>query len=229
MIKCTHLSKKFPAPRGSFHVLRDFSLTLSPNEIVGLVGPNGAGKTTFFHILMGFLTTDSGEVLQVENQPQEIKNPLEVFSLLPEHPKLPKYATGYFVLHEFGLYSGLSENHLVPRLENLADTFSAKSFWKSPCGKYSKGQAQIISLMRLLLAPKKYVLLDEPTTGLDFEMAIKVRREIKMLAERGHGVVFSSHALDDIQKIADRVVGLREGKNVDEKELSSWMEKWSKE
>lgn len=227
---CSDLSMTFPAHKGLLHVLQGFSFEAKQGQVSGLIGPNGAGKTTFFHIVMGFLQQDAG-VIQYGDKTFDPLNPKtfspsDVVTLLPEHPHIPKYESGWDVLKEYGLYCGLSPEETLVRLQEINTRLPLSSFWERPSLRYSRGQAGMISLARAFMKPKPIIILDEPTIGLDFEVATSVRHWIRELAQEGHTVIVSSHVLSDIKNLADSVTGLREGSHVSFSEVQAWMKKW---
>ena len=203
-------------------VLKDFSMTAHPGQVTGLVGANGAGKTTLFRILVGLEPIDSGAVridgLDSQAHPEAVRGKI---ALLPEKPALGT-ARGLDVLQRFGILQGLSSAEIRRRLEFITRELDLGEFIKRPASTCSRGQAVRLSLARLHLMDASTFIFDEPTVGLDFESAARVRGWIRSLAKEGHTVLLTSHLMSDLQGLCDAMVGLRDGVEVSPQSLTGW-------
>lgn len=184
---------------GSSTVLHDLSLELHPGEIVGLVGRNGAGKSTLMRIIAQTVQTYKGSV--ADN--------LQVGYLI-EEPKLFSNKTGLFHLTYFsGIYGNtfkLSDYEELLRNLHLFVVLNKK------VKEYSLGMRQKLGIVISLLNNPSYIVLDEPTNGMDVETSFEVLQELRKMAdERNVGILISSHKLEDIEAVCDRVLFIEDG------------------
>ena len=185
--------------------LHGFDATFSPG-ITGLVGPNGAGKTTFLRTACGLLSPDSGHI-EIQGKPPTIYVAESGIGFLPENPELP----GYLTVGEF--LEGLPpfEGRQPERNEGARWILRVEELLERSCGALSMGQRKKVALAASLKGSPDVLLLDEPTNGLD-PMAVKeLRRTLMEERERGITIIVSSHHLDELQRIADALVFVREG------------------
>ncbi len=191
----SNLTKQY----GSSTVLHDLSLELHPGEIVGLVGRNGAGKSTLMRIIAQTVQTYKGSV--ADN--------LQVGYLI-EEPKLFSNKTGLFHLTYFsGIYGNtfkLSDYEELLRNLHLFEVLNKK------VKEYSLGMRQKLGIVISLLNNPSYIVLDEPTNGMDVETSFEVLQELRKMAdERNVGILISSHKLEDIEAVCDRVLFIEDG------------------
>lgn len=204
-IKTENLSKTFKGKRGmKVDALKNLSLEVNKGEIFGFLGPNGAGKSTTIKLLMGLIYPTSGEfyVNGIEGTSLEYKKEV---GYLPENPSFYDYLTGeellLFVGRTFGMYDAeISEG--ADRLLKMLDLFDAR---KRPIRGYSKGMVQRLGLAQCLIHNPDIFILDEPMSGLDPLGRILVRDIILDLKAKGKCVFMSTHILNDIESICDRV------------------------
>jgi ABC-2 type transport system ATP-binding protein len=194
---------------GKQKAVNDISFNVSDNEIVGFLGPNGAGKSTTMKILTGYLSPESGTA--TVNGIDVIKNPLEakkVTGYLPEGNPLyyEMYVREYleFIANIHRL--GLAKN----RIEEVIDLTGLRPESNKKTGQLSKGYKQRVGLAAALIHDPKVLILDEPTTGLDPNQIIEIRQVIKDLG-KNKTVLFSSHILQEIESICDRVIIINKG------------------
>ncbi len=199
---------------GRFTALDQISFQANPKEILGLLGPNGAGKTTTMRILTTFLYPTSGtayvEGLDILEQPLEIRR---LIGYLPETaPLYPEMQVEEY-LEFVGRARDLSGNTLQKRLNWVKDACALGEVWKQTIGELSKGYRQRTGLAQALIHDPKVLILDEPTAGLDPLQVMSIRKLLKELAAE-KTLIFSTHVLQEVEAVADRMVILNEGKLV---------------
>jgi len=199
--------------RKAMVALDDFSLDLKAGEIFALLGPNGSGKTTTFKLILGFLKPKKGTVF-IQGSPAGTQAARSKVGYLPENPYFPKYLTGREILETYGGLSGLSRPSLKERLEMIIDLTQMSSFSDKPLHTYSKGMIQRVSLGQALIHDPQLLLFDEPTTGLD-PLGVDIMKEaMKKLRSLGKTILFTSHLLEQVETLADRVAILYQGKKL---------------
>lgn len=147
-------------------------------------------------------------------------------SLLPEHPMLKKSQSGKDALVEYALLDGLSKEEAHRKIEEVKKWLPVDLFWDKPSLHYSRGQAALISLGRVMMIDRPIVLLDEPTVGLDFEATKKVHAWMRHQASEGKIVILSTHLLNDLNQLTTNIVGLQDGQRVPDDLLDQWMNNW---
>jgi len=210
IVQIEGLSKQFNRHKALDRV----SLSVSPGEIVGLLGPNGAGKTTLSHILLGLLLPGEGEVrlfgLRMPEHRQEI---LRRANFSSAYVQMPLSLTPRQNLEVFaGLYGVESAGR---KIEKLLKRFEIHEMADRPTRAMSSGQVSRLNLAKALLNDPELLLLDEPTSSMDPDIADKTRvilREIQK--ERNMAVLYTSHNMREIEEMAGRVYFLHKGKVV---------------
>jgi len=199
---------------GTVIALDHVSFQANPGEVLGLLGPNGAGKTTAMRILTTYLYPSSGTA-KVDGF-DILGNPLEVrrrTGYLPE--TVPLYAD--MQVEEYLTFVGKARSlegaKLTERLEWVKNACSLRPVWKHLLSELSKGYGQRVGLAQALIHDPQVLILDEPTSGLDPLQIIEIRTLIKNLAKE-KTVVFSTHILQEVEVLADRIVIINEGKLV---------------
>ena len=208
MIEVRGLSKSF----GTMKALDDVSFRINRGEILGFLGPNGAGKSTTMKIVTTFLAPDSGTV-QVDGI-DVLERPLEVrrrIGYLPEN--VPLYLD--MNIHEYltfvGQARGLEGARLRERLDWCIEACGLRTEYRKNIGELSKGYKQRTGLAQALIHDPDILILDEPTSGLDPLQILGIRDLIKSLA--GHKtIIFSTHILQEVRPVTDRVVIISEGR-----------------
>lgn len=204
-------------------VVQDFNLQLNPGEIFALLGPNGSGKTSTFKSILGFVKPKKG-IVKIEGFPAGSQEARQHLGYLPENPYFPLYLTGREVLESYGRLSGLCGKKLVDRVEEMIHLVQMNSFSEQRLATYSKGMIQRVSLGQALLHDPKLLLLDEPTTGLD-PMGVQVMRELMLkLREMGKSILFTSHLLEQVETLADRIAILYQGKKLVEGKIQDLLQ-----
>ncbi len=198
-------------------VLHGISFSLRRGEVVGLLGPNGAGKSTSIKIIAGILTPDSGSVrvtgLPLPERAVDIKQNI---GYVPESAVLFESLTGQEFLELMGRLHDVEEQTLQARIQDILETFGLSSDRVSRLDAYSKGMRQKILIAAALLHNPELILLDEPLSGLDVNAAIMIKDLIAALASAGKTILYSSHVLDVVEKVCDRVLIIDKGRLVAE-------------
>ncbi len=199
---------------GHIVALEGVSFQANQGEILGLLGPNGAGKTTAMRILTTYLYPTSGTA-RIDGF-DILKDPLEVrksIGYLPETAPLYGDMRVDEYLDFVGKARALSGDLLMSRLDWVKEACHLKPVWKHLLCELSKGYGQRVGLAQALIHDPKVLILDEPTSGLDPIQIIEIRSLIKSLAKE-KTVIFSTHILQEVEVMADRIVIINEGKLV---------------
>jgi ABC-2 type transport system ATP-binding protein len=197
---------------GGAEVLHGISFGLAKGEIVGLLGPNGAGKSTTIKIIAGILSAGSGTVsvagLELPEKAIEVKRRI---GYVPEAAGLYESLTGQEFLELIGRLHEIEEEILQKRIGGVLETFGLVSDRVSRLDSYSKGMRQKILIGAALLHNPELILLDEPLTGLDVNSAMLVKDLLAALAAEGRTILYSSHVLDVVERVCNRVIIIHQG------------------
>ena len=204
MLIAAHLTRRFD----SRVAVDDVSFELAPGEIFALLGPNGAGKTTTLRMLAGLIAPSSGTVhVGGELMTANASHLRGRIGFLTEAPGLWDRLTVFENLIVYARLQGVSPSHQA--VNTALDLFSIGNRANDPTAQLSKGLKQRVALARTLLHNPAIVLLDEPTAGLDPESAHDTRALILRLRSENRTVILSTHNLDEVDRVADRVGVLR--------------------
>lgn len=207
MVRLENLSKAF---RGR-PALTGLSLEIQRGEIFGLLGHNGAGKSTTFGLMLGHLYPDSGEAFIAGHSVQRDRaRAISRVGAIFETPAFYEYMSGWHNLRFFVSLSGLVPDE---RLMEAVKLVRLEKRIHDPVRAYSHGMRQRLALAQALLPDPEFILLDEPTEGLDPEGIQEMREMIRHLRdERGLTVMLSSHLLSEVELLCDRVAILHQGR-----------------
>ena len=212
MIEVQELRKHF----GSTVAVDGVDFRAEDGMITGLLGPNGAGKTTTLRLLYGLLRPDGGRALIDGDDISSSRLLRRRLGVVPDDVGLYSRLTVREHLRYSGQLQGLSGQGLTDAVEHLIDLFDIHDLANRRTDGFSHGERRKVSLARALVHDPRNVLLDEPTNGLDV-MSIRVmRRLIRRLAERGKCVLLSSHVMQEVSALCDRVVIVAGGRVVAE-------------
>ncbi len=204
------ISKSF----GSKQVVREISLNLQRGEIVGLLGPNGAGKTTTFYIIVGLVKTETGNIVldkeDITNNPIYIRGEKGI-SYLPQEPSIFRGMTVEDNLISILEIIDYDKNKQRINLENLLNEFDLNHVRKSKSIVLSGGERRRLEIARTLASNPKYLLLDEPLTGIDPVSIEEIKTIIKKLKQKNIGVLITDHNVRETLKIVDKVYIVNEG------------------
>lgn len=211
-VAVTAVTKTFPIPfkRQSIVAVRDLSLKVEAGQVYGLLGPNGSGKSTTLKIILGLVTPTRGRAEIFGRESKHVAS-REAVGFLPESPYFYKYLTGAETLRFYGKLCGLRGTKLARRVDDLLTLVGLTNACDRRLGGYSKGMLQRIGLAQALVHEPRLVVLDEPTAGVDPVGSREIRDLILDLKRRGITVLLSSHLLDQVQEVCDRVGILANG------------------
>lgn len=211
MIKVTNLHKSF----GEIKAVRGISFEVHDGEITGLLGPNGAGKTTTLRMLYSLLPPDQGEIridgLDPGKDAMAIKRTLGV---VPDNRGLYTRLTARENIAYYGTLHGMSRAEIDSRIEALVETLDMSDFIERRTEGFSQGQRVKVAIARAMVHQPQTVIMDEPSNGLDVMSTRALRRYILGLKAAGHSVVLSTHIMQEVVALCDRIIIIAKGKIV---------------
>jgi sodium transport system ATP-binding protein len=208
MIEIRGLAKSF----GDLRVVQDVSFVARDGEITGLIGPNGAGKTTMFRLICTVLRPERGTTLidGIDSR----KDPLAArrrLGVLPDIRALYPRLTAREHLRYFGRLHGIDRGELDARIEGLVATLRMEDFIDRRAKGFSRGQQMKVALGRALVHQPHNIMLDEPTNGLDVATSRAVRDLLRRLRAEGRCILLTSHIMQEVAALADRIVIMARG------------------
>ena len=187
--------------------LCDVSFSLYSGELTGLVGPNGAGKSTLLELLCGLLDVQTGTIDYRQGGP-----PQRQFGLCPQQNQLWPHLSCVEQLHLLGRMYGYSADEMRRRVDDLLRQLQLTSQRRTLGSELSGGMKRRLSLAMALIDDPPIIFIDEVDAGLDPRSLVSLRRHLRELAaERGKAILMATHSLDEVQRIADRVLLLHQG------------------
>jgi len=211
MLEATHLTKFF----SGVAAVKDVSFDVNPGQILGYLGPNGSGKTTTVNMLLGLLEPSQGSVLfHGRDIHQDLVGYRRHVGYVPEEPNLYPYLSGREFLELVGRLRGLTAPLLARKISVLFELFGLAHDMDLAIGSYSKGMKQKVLISASLLHDPEVLIFDEPLSGLDATTALVFRSLVRTLADRGKTILYSSHALDVVEKLCSKVIVLYRGQVV---------------
>lgn len=204
MLKIQDISKDF----GSLKALDDVSFDVADGQILGLIGQNGAGKSTTFHSILNFLNYQG--TITWNNQPIT-ETAFDEIGYLPEERSLmPKLTIEQQIIYLARL-KNQSAKEIKPQIDDWLQRFAVKGNKKDKIKDLSKGNQQKVQLICTLIHHPKLIILDEPFSGLDPVNADLLKQAIITAKEQGAAIIFSSHDMENVEEICDKLVMLRNG------------------
>ncbi len=209
-LQVNKISKSF----GNKKVVRNISLNINRGEIVGLLGPNGAGKTTTFYIIVGLIKPDTGEIymenIDVSTLPIYLRGQKGI-SYLPQEASIFRgMNVEDNLMSIIEIIEKNKDKHQII-LENLLNEFDIQHVRKSKSIVLSGGERRRLEIARTLASNPKYLLLDEPLTGIDPVSIEEIKKIIKKLKNKNIGVLITDHNVRETLKIVDKVYIVNEG------------------
>lgn len=196
--------------RPRVEAVKDLNLEIRPGEVFGLLGPNGSGKTTTIKMLLGLLYPTRGRISMFGKAPTDVAVKARI-GFLPEDSYLYRFLAGGETLDYFGRLFRLPARVRRDRTERLLDMVGLRHEANRPVGEFSKGMARRIGLAQALINDPEFLILDEPTAGLDPIGARQIKDVIRDLGRKGKTILLSSHVLSDVEDVCDRVTILYGG------------------
>ncbi|MBA2743457.1 MAG: ABC transporter ATP-binding protein [Chthoniobacterales bacterium] len=211
-VAVTGLTKAFPVPfqRRSIVAVRDLNLRVDSGQVYGLLGPNGSGKSTTLKIILGLVSPTRGKT-EIFGRDSSGVASREAVGFLPESPYFYKYLTAAETLRFYGKLCGMRGPRLSARIGELLELVRLTEARDRRLRGFSKGMLQRIGLAQALVHDPQLVILDEPTAGVDPVGSREIRDLILDLKRRGITVLLSSHLLEQVQEVCDRVGILANG------------------
>ena len=205
--------------RGRVLALEGLEMEVKKGEVFGLLGPNGSGKSTAMKMILGLLRPTSGSAEVCGFRAGTIAARRQI-GFLPENPYFPVFLSGAELVRYYGRLSGLGGAGLEKRVKELLELVRlGGEAGQRPLRTYSKGMLQRAGLAGALVGDPEILMLDEPTAGVDPAGSREIRDLMLELKTRGKTVIFSSHLLEQVEDVADRVIILHRGKKLREGRL----------
>jgi sodium transport system ATP-binding protein len=215
MINANDLHKFFKTRSGVVKAVDGVSFQARDGEITGLLGPNGAGKTTTLRMLYTLMTPDSGSVsvdgIDAAREPEAVRRALGV---LPDARGVYKRLTARENIAYFGELHGMTKSDIARRTDVLAKALDMGDILDRQTEGFSQGQRTKTAIARALVHDPKNVILDEPTNGLDVMTTRAMRSFLQQLKAEGRCVIFSSHIMQEVAALCDRIVIIAKGQVV---------------
>jgi sodium transport system ATP-binding protein len=209
MIVVRNLKKSF----GDVKAVDGVSFEARDGEITGLLGPNGAGKTTTLRMLYSLLPPDEGEIridgMDPEKDAMDIKRTLGV---IPDSRGLYSRLTARENIAYYGELHGMNRNSIRQRIDELTGTLDMKDFIDRRTEGFSQGQRVKVAIARAMVHEPQTVLMDEPSNGLDVMSTRALREYIISLRQAGQSVVLSTHIMQEVAALCDRIVIIAKGR-----------------
>ena len=213
MIKLYDVSKTYA--KSSVKAVDSLTLEIKAGEIFGFLGPNGAGKSTTIKMITGILTPDCGTI-QIDGV-NIAENPIgakSVIGFVPDDHDVYETLKGIEYLNFIGTMYGVKSATLKQKIEEYASLFDMTDVLPNMISSYSHGMKQKLSVIAALVHEPKVWILDEPLTGLDPQSAYQLKQLMRKHADMGNTVFFSSHVIDVVEKVCDRIGIINHGKLV---------------
>ena len=201
-------------------IVEDITFDMREGEIIGLLGPNGSGKTTIMRMMVGLTKMSKGDVYCFEKPLGLGKTSMlrEVGSMI-ETPEFYNYMSGWANLKQIARVCGKKVTRA--RMKELVEFVGLKKVIRKKVKTYSLGMRQRLGLAQALLNDPKVLILDEPVNGLDPQGVQDFRNKLKEIASTGVSILISSHLLDEIEKVCDRVIVIEKGKIIADDKLEN--------
>ena len=197
---------------GSKQVLNNITIDILPGQVIGYIGPNGAGKSTTVKILCGLISDFSGQVtikgMDIKQNQVAVKS---IIGYVPEMAELYDVLTPNEFLTLVGALYNLPPAVVSERAEGMLEAFGLAGNMNQRMDTFSKGMKQKVLITSGLLHNPDIIILDEPLSGLDANSVIIVKELISKLADSGKTIFYSSHMMDIVEKVSDRIILINEG------------------
>ena len=217
MISVDNVSKEFikkleKNKKEVFHADKNISFEAQEGEILGILGPNGAGKTTLLRMIAGIMNPSEGEI-KIDNKSykKDAENIKRKIAFLSGNTKLYKDMSGYELLVMCAKYYKVPDEKIESRIKEIVKEFNLGDFIYQRISNLSTGQLQRVNIARCVVHNPKYYIFDEATSGLDIISSKVILDFIKSEKDKGKGVIYSTHYMEEAENICDRVVLIHKG------------------
>lgn len=207
-VEVNHITKVY----GTRAVVNDVSFTVNPGEILGLIGPNGAGKTTTIRMMMDIIKPDHGDIKILGEKINE--NSKNLIGYLPEERGLYRKMNVIDSIIYFASLKGMDNQTARQRSDDLLKRVDMLPHKNKKVEELSRGMGQIIQVIVTVIHDPKLIILDEPTAGLDPVNAQLLKDMMVELRNRGKSVIMSTHRMNEIEELCDRVLMINQGQVV---------------
>ena len=215
MIRVDNLHKSFKTKTGLVQAVRGVSFEARDGQITGLLGPNGAGKTTTLRMLYTLMNPDQGRVEVDGIDPaKDAEGVRRRLGVLPDARGVYKRLSARENISYFGRLHGMDEAAIAQRTDVLSRALGMEDVIDRQTEGFSQGQRTKTAIARALVHDPRNVILDEPTNGLDVMTTRAMREFLKLLREEGRCVIFSSHIMQEVAALCDRIVIIAKGEVV---------------
>lgn len=202
--------------------LDGISFSINKGDVCGYLGANGAGKSTTIKILSGMITADSGIVAINGNSIlTDAQNVKKMIGYVPESGALFLSLTPYDFLEFTCKMYDMSRRTSLQRINEFMELFDLKNELRTPMANFSKGMRQKVLIIASIIHNPDIIFWDEPLSGIDYNTTLLIQNLVRDLSEKGKTFFYSSHVIDNVEKICNRVLILNAGKIVLDKVLSS--------
>lgn len=225
MIEVINLTKQFKEVKA----VDNLNFNINEGEIVGLLGENGAGKTTTLRIISTMIKCTSGTVkvsgFDINKEPSKVRN--EIGILFGGEVGLYDRLTARENIKYFAELNGMTKEAADKSIEDLSDRLEMKEYLDRRVGKFSRGMKQKVAIARSIVHEPKVVLLDEPTAGLDVTSSRLIHDFIKHCKKENKAIVFSSHSMQEVEKLCDRIIIIHKGKMLEQGTIDELKQKYN--
>ena len=208
VIEATGIVKRF----GDFEAVRGIDFSVRQGESVGLLGPNGAGKTTTMRMIMGLSTVSAGQLTVFGERAGHLGREIQArIGLVSQEDNLDPDLSVQANLEVYGRYFGLSRGYIAERVPQLLRFMQLEDRGESRVMQLSGGMKRRLVIARALIADADFVILDEPTTGLDPQARVLIWKQLLDLKKQGKTLLLTTHYMDEAQRLCDRLVIIDHG------------------
>lgn len=209
LLELKNLKKYFATQKA----VDDISFTVEKGSIFGLLGPNGAGKTTLLRMITGIFYPDEGQILFDGRKFDPIEDVQNIGYMPEERGLYKKMKIGEQAVYLTQL-KGLSKADAIARIKEWFEKFEMQTWWNKKVEDLSKGMGQKLQFVTTVLHDPPLIILDEPFSGLDPVNSNLIKDEMFRLAKKGHTIIFSTHRMEQVEEICDKIVLVNRGKKI---------------
>ena len=216
ILKCDNLKKKIKDKT----IVENISFSIHSGDVIGLLGPNGAGKTTIIKLILGLSKLTEGKVfIRGYDIEKDFVKAIDKVGAIVETPDSYMYLSGYDNLK---IAANNYKNISKERIDEVVKLVGLDKRIKDKVSTYSLGMRQRLGIAEAIINNPEFLILDEPTNGLDIEGIIEVRELIQNLSKKGIAILISSHNLNEIDKLCNRIIIIKNGKLVSDDTIDNF-------